>query len=201
MNQSKKQTVNDLISLDIRSLNRAGLLKEGEPFTCRWWKENVLGEIYGEKTMGGILHEGAIRFVYDYSFLNEPTKELTYDVALSWTRCNYGGKRPWFVCPGCYRRAAILYLSRSGYLICRRCADLTYTTCQESGNPFNENLRRQQRIKDKLGWQDFSLAEFYQLRLYQIKPRYMHNKKFYPLLAELKRLQRLERAELGLNTK
>jgi Transposase DDE domain len=30
---------------------------------------------------------------------------------LEWTPCNYGGARPWFLCPmdGCRRRVAVLY--------------------------------------------------------------------------------------------
>jgi len=47
---------------------------------------------------------------------------------LAWTPCNFGGSRPWFVCPGvgCGRRVAILYRSEPGQILCRHCCDLTY---------------------------------------------------------------------------
>ncbi len=41
-----------------------------------------------------------------------PEQELVEGVAhLEWTPCNFGGERPWFVCPGkgCAKRVAILY--------------------------------------------------------------------------------------------
>lgn len=56
-------------------------------------------------------------------------QELVEGVAhLSWTPCNFGGSRPWFVCPGegCGRRVAILYGPGPGQLLCRHCRDLTY---------------------------------------------------------------------------
>jgi hypothetical protein len=47
---------------------------------------------------------------------------------LSWTPCNFGGSRPWFVCPGagCGRRVAILYRVGPEQPLCRHCCDLAY---------------------------------------------------------------------------
>ena len=49
-------------------------------------------------------------------------------VTLSWSACHYGGRRPWFVCPGrfdqpCGRRVAQLYIAGS-LLLCRPCCGL-----------------------------------------------------------------------------
>lgn len=49
------------------------------------------------------------------------------DIALQYTRCHYGGSRPWFTCPRCDRRAAVLYLAGASFR-CRRCADVSYLT-------------------------------------------------------------------------
>ena len=46
-------------------------------------------------------------------------------IRLAWIPCNYGGSRPWFLCPGCDRRAAILYVE-GGRLLCRPCLGLSY---------------------------------------------------------------------------
>src|SRR5215472_1990244 len=49
-------------------------------------------------------------------------------VKIEWTPCNYGGTRPWFLCPrrGCGRRVAILYCDSD--FGCRTCRRLTYNT-------------------------------------------------------------------------
>jgi hypothetical protein len=54
--------------------------------------------------------------------------------SLQWTPCNFGGSRPWFVCPGegCARRVAILYgPPEAGQMFCRHCRDLRYASQRE----------------------------------------------------------------------
>ncbi len=50
-------------------------------------------------------------------------------IDLEWTSCNYGGSRPWFICPGegCGRRVAILYGPTLPPL-CRQCRGLCYAS-------------------------------------------------------------------------
>lgn len=50
------------------------------------------------------------------------------DFRVTWTPCNYGGWRPWFVCPDCGQRVALLYVPG---LVCRKCAGLAYRTQRE----------------------------------------------------------------------
>ncbi len=64
---------------------------------------------------------------------------MDYRVNLTTTPLPWGGLRWWFVCPltvngqFCGRRVGKLYLPPGGlYFGCRRCYDLTYTSCQES---------------------------------------------------------------------
>ncbi len=82
---SGRKTTNELPTLDVRELKRAGLIDPGQ------------------KLVEGVAN-------------------------LLWTPCNFGGSRPWFVCPGegCARRVAILYGPGPGQLLCRYCRDLTY---------------------------------------------------------------------------
>lgn len=51
-------------------------------------------------------------------------------VALDWTPQHFGGRRPWFRCPGCGRRCRILYVAPAAgpRLACRVCHDLRYYT-------------------------------------------------------------------------
>lgn len=47
-------------------------------------------------------------------------------VRLVWTACAKGGERPWFLCPSCSRRVAILYgIDRPQ---CRTCTGFRYST-------------------------------------------------------------------------
>ena len=84
-----------------------------------------------------------------------PKEDVSYQVWLSWTPCNFRGERPWFVCPGivngvaCGRRVAKLYL-RGRYFLCRHCHDLTYASRQQS-SALNAAERKCRRIRGKLG--------------------------------------------------
>lgn len=50
----------------------------------------------------------------------------TERVRVTWTSCALGGQRPWFRCPKCSKRVAILY--KGGRLRCRTCSALRYST-------------------------------------------------------------------------
>ncbi|MBD1910269.1 hypothetical protein [Leptolyngbya sp. FACHB-8] len=51
---------------------------------------------------------------------------------LTWTACNYGGMRPWWICQQCDRKVRKLYRV-GGVIECRKCADLGYHSEQVSG--------------------------------------------------------------------
>lgn len=52
---------------------------------------------------------------------NQQGLELTY------TECNFGGKRYWLVCPKCGKRVGVLYKKpTSELLFCRKCHELRY---------------------------------------------------------------------------
>jgi hypothetical protein len=77
-------------------------------------------------------------------------EDVQQPVSLEWSACNFGGGRPWFVCPGagCGRRVAILY-GQGRYFLCRHCYDLVYE-CQRE-NEMTRALRRGQNIRERLG--------------------------------------------------
>ena len=48
-------------------------------------------------------------------------------VLLSKSKCNFGGTRPWFICPNCKCRVGKLYRKPfSMAFLCRHCQNLTY---------------------------------------------------------------------------
>jgi hypothetical protein len=72
---------------------------------------------------------------------------LDYFITIEHTRCNYGGSRPWFLCPRCNDRRAVLYSpSNGGQLGCRRCLSLLYESeCEDSFGRALVKLRKIER--------------------------------------------------------
>jgi hypothetical protein len=93
----------------------------------------------------------AVRLSYSQGLHGEEQEDVAYRVPIEWTACNFGGGRPWFVCPGrsCIRRAALLYLG-GRYFLCRKCQDLSYASQREGGGSVPA-LHRCQRIRIQLG--------------------------------------------------
>lgn len=74
----------------------------------------------------------------------------TQTLRLDWTRCNYGGKRAWWLCPipSCGRRVAVLYAGR--VLACRHCHKLAHKSQRET--PDSRAFRRANKLREQLGW-------------------------------------------------
>jgi len=138
----KKDTVEDCRSMSISFLKMHDYLSEN---SCRpggiSWKN-----CYGEETSSiGIVvstFEGEKYVRFYYTVTNRSSGEKTdydYKVALTTTRCNFGGVRYWFICPlsrngvYCGRRVGMLYSPPgSHYYGCRHCFDLSYESRNES---------------------------------------------------------------------
>jgi hypothetical protein len=78
-------------------------------------------------------------------------KDKNYPVYLERTSCNYGGRRPWFLCPakGCGRRVAVLY--GGSIFACRHCHQLAYPNQREAD--YDRAARRVNKIRERLGWE------------------------------------------------
>jgi hypothetical protein len=137
-------------SVDVRYLHREGLLESGRWFSLRWSRAGrETGSIKGAVEGSG--RPERVLLLYRYrSGPGAEWEDVHEPVSLEWTACNFGGQRPWFVCPGdgCSRRVAILYgLGR--YFLCRHCYDLVYESQGENG--MSRALRRAQAIRERLG--------------------------------------------------
>ena len=146
----KKTTTGECHSVDVRYLHREGLLKSGRWFSLRWSRaERETGSI------GGVVEgtQTPERVILTYRHRSGPSGEwedIREPVFLSWTVCNFGGERPWFICPGagCGRRVAILY-GPGRYFLCRHCYDLSYQSQRD--NKIYRALHRAQDIRRQLG--------------------------------------------------
>jgi len=99
--QCGKDTTSDLRALDIRKLQRDGLLTPGRAFNWRW-------TINGKETAFIQIRTEVDRVILDYRIRSNGGKwqPLEYPVYLVWTGLHFGGRRAWFLCPAQRMRAA-----------------------------------------------------------------------------------------------
>jgi len=77
------------------------------------------GEPSGNITVA--VGDGHVRLRYRWTPYGQEPLEFDYQVGLDRTPCQYGGSRPWFVCPRCHSRRAVLYGTASdGPFLARR---------------------------------------------------------------------------------
>lgn len=147
--------------LDVREWARRGTLWLG--YSGSWsWSNSHTGERTG--SIGYRIEEGAA--VLTYSLNGEPKVQR---VPILRTACNYGGSRPWFTCPHCAARVALIYLRRGGFY-CRQCAQVAYYS--QSEDELDRSWRRQRKAEAKLGE-------------YWARPKYMHRKTRERLMATI----------------
>ncbi len=163
----KKTTTDECHSVDVRYLHREGLLKQGHWFSLHWSRA---GRETGSIRCAVQGNEKPERVILTYRHRNGPGDEwdeVGEPVTLTWTACNFGGGRPWFICPGagCGRRVAVLY-GPGRYFLCRHCYDLTYESQRENG--MTRALRRAQAIRGRLGGSANMMEPFPE------KPKGMH---------------------------
>jgi len=142
--RSKRPVAEDYCFLDINYLKRNGDLKPGRVSIQRW--------SCGDQEAGSIeliAHEESVELDYRYTQAGEP-EDVHYTVQLTYTPCNYGGKRPWFRCPNthCGRRVGKLF-AVGKYFLCRHCYGLAYHS--QNLSEMDRLLRKAQAIRKRLG--------------------------------------------------
>jgi hypothetical protein len=133
---------NQFDSLDIRKFENAVLREPGRKVSVHWPR--------GSSISMNIEKDGA-RLIYQTK--SKSTGELVtmdYQIRVSWTDCNYGGQRAWWICPtnGCGRRVAILFVN--SVFACRHCNQLVYQSQRETQEDLS--TRRYNKIRKRLGW-------------------------------------------------
>lgn len=168
-----KTLVTSYYCLDISLLREKKMLQPGISGTVTWHQD--------ERQQASIRFHSSINqltLMYRY---RHPSTVVWEDgceaVNLDWTSCNYGGHRPWFICPGringhdCGRRVAKLYGGR--YFLCRYCHNLAYPS--QNVAVADRPLSRTQIIRRQLGGSPSLLAPF------PGKPKNMHWAKYWQL--------------------
>ena len=171
--QGGKKTTEDCRSLDVRKLQRDGLLNNGSSFGWSWTRN-------GEKIASIQLKVGDNRVTLDYRHQRSSSEwnNHNYPVMLEWTPCNYGGLRAWFKCPvsGCDRRVAKLHIGSAGIFACRHCYQLAYASQRENAD--DRATRQAGKIRNRLGWEPGILNGHGE------KPKGMHWQTYHRLVFE-----------------
>ena len=128
--------------IDIRRWQRECKLKAGGSFTWAW---TCNGEPVGN--IGVAVESGAVRLIYSIQGHDNQWRDASQSITVQTTPCHYGGSRPWFACPICRDRAAVLYL-RSGRFACRHCNRIAYQS--QSGSMHHRVCNLYHRLADKL---------------------------------------------------
>jgi tRNA(Ile2) C34 agmatinyltransferase TiaS len=166
---NSKATIESQSKIDIRLLNKLGLLHQGIELD---FSKASRGEKCG--LAGFRVETDRLVLLYRNRQINGQWEQSEDKIFFSWTPCNHGGNRQWFLCPGCNRRVAAIYSGE--YYRCRHCHNLTYSSQQESKS--DRLLRKARKIRTRLGASG-NLAEpiFF-------KPKNMHQKTFDRLRRE-----------------
>ena len=175
-NQDGKRLTGSFNSLDIRFLQRKGLLAAGS--------STDLSLSGGNRTVSLVKVTSEYSRVilrYSHRLENGNLKFENYPVSIEWTPCNYGGMRAWFRCPtlGCNRRVAILYGGE--HFACRHCYQLAYPCQRDSSD--DGTLRKVGKMRSRLGWARSLLSGC------SGRPKGMHRSTYLRRLEELDPLQ------------
>lgn len=172
--QGGGQCTDDMRPLDVRKIQRTGLLRPGQWFNWQWTCNDEVTATIG-------LRVEADRVVLTYRNRSRhhnggDWESMNYPVLLAWTPCAFGGQRVWWRCPavGCGRRVAVLHGGR--VFACRQCHQLTYRCQREAAD--DRSTRRADTIRRRLGWEPGILNGN------GLKPKGMHWSTFERLTAE-----------------
>ena len=141
-----KSCTTDMRTLDVRKLQREGLLTPERSITLTWSRNGK-----AEANINLQIHAECVTLDYRSRFNGGEWRAMNYPVRLAWTACHYGGQRAWWLCPavGCWRRVAVLY--GGSVFACRHCQRLAYKSQRET--PDDRATRHADKLRERLGWQ------------------------------------------------
>ncbi|MBU0753279.1 MAG: hypothetical protein KJ787_10770 [Gammaproteobacteria bacterium] len=137
----RKATTDTRLLLDIRSIMREVHNAVGHKVLYRWNSHRVDMPV---ATVLTLTSPTVLSVKHVAGTLPNEVVDLTY------TGCNYGGRRAWFVCNriGCCRKVAVLYETPKGFR-CRHCARVIYRSTRE--REYDRMLRRARKSRAAVG--------------------------------------------------
>ncbi|MFC1782292.1 hypothetical protein ACFL02_01735 [Planctomycetota bacterium] len=130
-----KRTVEGALKISVFQLNRWGLFGSSYQEGSFTWTTRSTDR---KNSVGYVLQMGErphIRLMYTTTTPTGEIYNFDYSIMFTSTPCYFGGKRYWFVCPLCSRRAGIVYQTdKFNRFFCRECSNLTYESRNEPKN-------------------------------------------------------------------
>lgn len=141
-NRTGRSTTGTALRLDVNVVRRRGCLTPGWSGPWGWtWSSGERSSIGIETRNDGVTLRFTVR-IND----GEPER-IVQNVSVAWEPCRFGGERPFWLCPTCSRRVAVLYGTHT--FQCRTCNRLTYSS-QRERDP-DRAQRRANKIRQRLG--------------------------------------------------
>ncbi|MES2977399.1 MAG: hypothetical protein V4731_03170 [Pseudomonadota bacterium] len=125
--------------LEIGRWHRGGYLRAGTTFTWSW---NRGGEATGSVGVQ-VFGTDSLRLQYSIVGNGDQRGDASQTIRIAHTACHFGGARPWFQCPVCQNRAAVLYMRFSRFA-CRKCQRVSYST--QSGSSHDRVCKLYHRL-------------------------------------------------------
>jgi len=170
---NRREYLDSHIAIDIRQWKREGMLWPGNWFDCTWSvndevTDNVKVQVYEDRVT---------------LYYKQQAQDMEESVNLTYTDCNYGGQRVWFVCPVCNRRTAKLY-GQISHFVCRCCCNIPYKSQSESSG--DRSIRKARKIRRRLDASMSLLEPIWK------KPKGMHYITFMRLRAEVQEAEEVQ---------
>ncbi len=121
---SKKPTAEHMKRLDLACLHRE-LLTPGTVSRMTWTHRGD-----GSGSIEVVANRDELRLIYRTRQGDGPWYDISEAIHFAWTSTRFGGRRQWFVCPGCSRRCRVL-LGGTRFR-CRNCHVLRYSSQAET---------------------------------------------------------------------
>jgi hypothetical protein len=183
----EKTLTSQMMELDVRELYRHGYVQK----SASSYAELQHKGINEYRNILIYFDSEQLTINYSYERYSGDRKRVNTIVQFDWTPCHYGGFRPWFLCPKCGKRVAILYGGKHfNYRICRK---LAYPSENES--KASRLLRKANNIKRRLN------GEPGVQNMIMFKPKGMHQKTFDRLVREVYALENMAVQQLSQKLK
>ena len=139
-----KNCTDDMRSVDVRRLQREGLLIPGQSRRWRWLR-------HGQEvaSIGFAVERDYVRFTYRHRSSGGQWQDVHAAAYLERTPCRLGGSRVWWLCPCCGQRVALLYIGKMP--ACRKCCHLAYRSERETVD--GRATRQVDKLRERLGWE------------------------------------------------
>ena len=153
---SSYPTSDELLFLDIRVLCTQGYFAtraapgEGLRYSVAWsCRGQPSGDIQLIVPGTDDAYPSGVELVYRVKALYETAwTEVRERIPIATTACHYGGERPWWLCPRCGSRRAVLF-SVGGRFRCRACHRVAYSSTRETAS--DRVFRRALTLQKRLG--------------------------------------------------